>query len=59
MLGLMTGKRGKWDGENNFEQLWKQVKRAIVERAREVCSSVRVGGGKPKSVVERSGKSCG
>ena len=29
--------------------MWK-VKRAMVEGAREVCGSVRVGGGNPKSV---------
>ena len=53
-------KRVEWDGENNVEHMWKQVNRAIVESAREVCGSVRVGGGNPKKcVVERSGKSCG
>ena len=30
--------------------MWEQVKLAIVESAREVCGSVRVGGGNPKSV---------
>ena len=36
----LEGKRVEWDGDNNV----KQVKQAMVERAREVCSSVRVGG---------------
>ena len=44
------GKRVKWDGENNVEHMWEQVKRAIVESAREVCGSVRVGGRNPKNV---------
>ena len=36
------------------------MKLAMVEIAREVYGSVRVGGGEPKEcVVERSGKSCG
>ena len=39
----------KWDGYNNFEYMWEQVKRAMVESAR-VCGSVRVGGKNPKSV---------
>ena len=29
---------------------WEQVKRAMVENAREVCGSVRVGEGNPKSM---------
>ena len=44
------GKRVEWDGENNVVHMWEQVKRAMVERAREVCGSVRVGGVNPKSV---------
>ena len=39
----------EWDGDN-VEDMRKQVKRAIVESAREVCGSVRVGGKNPKSV---------
>ena len=31
------------DGENNWEHVLEQLKRARVERAREVCGSVRVG----------------
>ena len=30
--------------------MWEQVKRAVVESAREVCGSVMVGGRNPKSV---------
>ena len=30
--------------------MWEQVKPAMVESVREVCSSVRVGGGKPRKV---------
>ena len=30
--------------------MWEQVKRAMVESAREKCGSVRVGGRNPKSV---------
>ena len=33
-----------------MEYMWEQVKRVIVKGAREVCGSVRVGGGNPKSV---------
>ena len=40
----LEGKRVEWDGENNIEYMWEQVKRAIVENAREMCGSVRVGG---------------
>ena len=35
-----------FDGDN----VWEQVKRAMVESAREVCGSVRVGGKNPKNV---------
>ena len=34
--------RGK-DGEHYVEHMWEQVKLAMVESAREVCGSVRVG----------------
>ena len=33
-----------------FRWKWEQVKRAMVENAREVCGSVRVGGKSPKNV---------
>ena len=36
----------EWDGENNVEHRWEQVKRALVENVREVCGSVRVRGKK-------------
>ena len=34
---FLEGKRVEWDGENNVEYMWEQVKRAMVESAREVC----------------------
>ena len=46
----LEGKELEWDGDDNVEHMWEQVKWAIVESAREVCSSVRVGGGNPKRV---------
>ena len=49
MLGPLGGKELEWDGYNNIEH-WKQVKRVMVESAREVCGSVRVEGKNPKSL---------
>ena len=46
----LEGKGGAWDRDNNVEHMWEQVKRVMVESAREVCGSVRVGGKNPKSV---------
>ena len=46
----LEGKGVKWEGDNNVERVWKQVKWAMVESAREVCGSVRVGGKNSKSV---------
>ena len=46
----IEGKGVEWDGDNNVERMWAQVKQAMVESAREVCGSVRVGGKNPKSV---------
>ena len=40
----------EFDGDNNVEHMWEQVKWAMVESPREVCGSVRVGGKNPKSV---------
>ena len=40
----LEGKGVEWDGDNNVEYMWEQVKRALGESAREVCSSVKVGG---------------
>ena len=48
----LEGKRVRWDGDNNIEHMWDQVKRRMVESAREVCGSVRVGGKGPKECVE-------
>ena len=33
------------DEDDNIKHMWVHVKRAIVESTREVCGSVRVGGG--------------
>ena len=44
------GKEVEWDGDNNVEHMWEQVKQAMVESAREVCGSVKVWGKTPKSV---------
>ena len=38
------------DEDDNIKHMWVHVKRAIVESTREVCGSVRVGGGNSKSV---------
>ena len=45
----LDGNGVEWNGHNNVEHNWKQVKRATVESAKEVCGSVRVGGKNPKS----------
>ena len=39
----LEGKGVEWDGDNNVEYVWEQVKLAVVENAREVCGSVRIG----------------
>ena len=54
----LQGKRVEWDGDNNVKYMREQIKWAIVERSREVCGSVRVGGKNPKCGVERRDKSC-
>ena len=46
----LEGKGVEWDGDNNVEHMWEQVKQAMVESAREVCGSVKVGRKNPKSV---------
>ena len=46
----LKGKRVEWEGDNNVEHMWEQVKRAMVESTREACRSVRVGGKNPKRV---------
>ena len=40
----LEGKGVKWDGDDNFEHMWEQVKRAMIENESEVYGSVRVGG---------------
>ena len=46
----LEGKRVEWDGDNNVEHMWEQVKRAMVESAREVWGSVKIGRRNPKRV---------
>ena len=46
----LEGKGVEWDGDNNIEHMWEQVKQATVGSAREVCTSVRVRGRNPKTV---------
>ena len=48
--GPLERKIIEWDGEYNVEQMWEQVKWAMVKSAIEVCESMKVGGGNPKSV---------
>ena len=38
----LEGKILEWDRENNVKHMWEQVKRAMVESAREVCCSLQV-----------------
>ena len=47
------GKEVEWDGDAYVKHMWEQAKRAMVESAREVCGSVRVGGKNQKCVVEQ------
>ena len=42
--------RVELDRENNVGRMWEWVQLAMIERAREVCDSVRLGGKNPKSV---------
>ena len=46
----LEGKEIEWDGDNNVEHIWKQVKWAMVESVREVCGSVKMRGKNLKSV---------
>ena len=46
----LEGKGVEWDGDDNVEHMWEQVKWAMVKSAREVWSTVRVGGKNPRSV---------
>ena len=32
----------EWNGDNNVEHMWEQVKRAMIESGREVCGSVKI-----------------
>ena len=45
----LEGKGVEWDGDDNVENMWEQVKQAMVKSAREVCGSARIGGKNPKS----------
>ena len=42
-IRYLKGKSVEWDGENNVKHMWEQVKQPMVESAREVCGSVRMG----------------
>ena len=44
----LEGKGLKWDGDDNVEHIWKQMKRAMIESTREVCDSMKVRGRNPK-----------
>ena len=44
------GKEVEWDGDNKVDHMWEHVKRAMVESAREVCGSMRVGEGRSQRV---------
>ena len=46
----LEGKGIEWDGDDNVEHMWDPVKQAMMESAREVWGSVRVGRKNPKSV---------
>ena len=50
---MFEGKVAEWDGENNVEHMWEEVKRAMVERKykRSVWFS-ECGGKEPKGRVE-------
>ena len=45
----LKSKIAEWDEGRDVKQMWKQVKRAKVNSAREVCGSMR-GGKNPKYV---------
>ena len=45
----LEGKRVEWFGENNVKHMLEQVKQAIFESSREVCGSVQIGDGNPRS----------
>ena len=47
----LEGKEEEWEGDNNVEHMWEQVKRSMVESTREVYGSVQVG--------ERTQRVCG
>ena len=46
----LESKRIEWDEGRNVDQMWEQVKGAMVGSAKEVCDSVRVEGKNPKNV---------
>ena len=39
----LEGKELEWNGYNNVEHMWEEVKLTMLESTREVCGSVRVG----------------
>ena len=48
----LEGKELEWDGDNNAEHMWEQVKWAVVESVREVCGSVKVRGERTQRVCD-------
>ena len=50
MLGILRTKVVELNEDRNDEQMWEQVKWALIDRAREMYGSVRVEGKSPKNV---------
>ena len=48
----LEGKGVEWDGDDNVEHMWEQIKRAMVESARSVWLSESWGKEPKESVVE-------
>ena len=46
MIVFLKRIRVELDKESNADHMWEQVKRAMTYSAKEVCGSMRVGGGK-------------
>ena len=48
----------EWDGDNNVEHMWEQVKRTMVESKRKVWLNENRGTEPKECAVERGDKSC-
>ena len=57
-VSSLEGKGVEWNGDNNIDHIWEQIKRGMVESARGICGSVRVGKNPNECVVERRDKNC-